>query len=165
MDIMGAIETTDNCCEQVADIRAEINAVGMAAEATAAANAAVVAKTNADDTFRLHDNIRNATDAVLTSSTLTQAQVASAAAQTAAQTSSVLTAISATAMRQLQDKLDELRLERSKLETDVSFGNQFSLIQSQLNHLEQAQRTTNQAINFGTGTIGAQSATQNQVRS
>lgn len=142
-------------------------------------DSAMRAKESADSTFRLHDNIRNTTDAILTASALTQAQVAStasitqaaiAAASSAAliagerQTASILAAMSSTELRQLQDELNETRLERNRYHGEVNFGNQINQIQSQLNSLDQVQRSTNQAINFGTGNIAPQTSTSNQVR-
>lgn len=166
----------DTILRSLSDIRME----GKEAEATllqaGAANAAVVAKQSADSLFRLHDNLRNVGDAILTSSNLTQAQIAAqgyatsiqfATAAVAAEknTAAILAAMSATELRSVQDKLDEYRNRSHRYEQEISFGNRFSAFQSQLNDFAQEQRSTNQAINFGTGTIGAQSTTSNQVRS
>jgi hypothetical protein len=151
-----------------------------------ASDAAVNAKNFNDTTFRLHENIRNVADQILVSSNLTQAQVAAQGAATAQQfavsalaqanntsaillagekqTASILAALSATELRQLQDELNETRLEKSRYHSEVNFGNQLSVVQSQINKLDQIQRSTNQAINFGSGTIGAQKSTSNQVR-
>lgn len=131
-------------------------------------SSAMAAKDRADSTFRLHENIRNVADQILVSSNLTQAQVAQAAAAqalaTEKSTATILAAISASELRQLQDELNETRLERSRYHSEVNFGNQFAILQSQLNSLDQVQRSTNQAINFGNGGIGPQTSTNNQVR-
>lgn len=186
MDVTGAIPTTmipnygwnhndnsnnvdhDTILRSLSDIRMEGKETEGVLLRTAAANAAVSAKETSDSTFRLHENIRNVADQILVSSNMTQAQVAAGnaviQAQIAASNASVLAAISATELRQLQDELNETRLERNRYHGEVNFGNQLSLIQSQINQLDQVQRSTNQAINFGTGTIGAQTTTSNQVR-
>lgn len=163
----------------LSDIRKEIQEAEGVLLRELSANAAVNAKEHSDSTFRLHENIRNVADQILVSSTMTQANVASAAAASALasatntaaillaqekSTASVLAALAATELRQLQDELNETRLERNRYHGEVNFGNQIAILQSQLNSLDQVQRSTNQAINFGTGTIGAQTTTSNQVR-
>lgn len=200
MDVMGAIPTTvvggydwrhgnyngdssridtDTILRGLSDIRMEQKESEASLLKEANYNAAVAAKDRADSTFRLHENIRNVADQILVSSTMTQADVAAAAAASALasatntaaillagekQTASILSALSATELRQLQDELNETRLERNRYHGEVNFGSQLAIIQSQINSLDQVQRSTNQAINFGTGTIGAQTSTQNQVR-
>lgn len=186
MDVTGAIPTAiygnydhnhshRGLADSLSDIRMEVRQTEADLLTQMASDAAVTAKDHADSTFRLHENIRNVGDAILTSSNLTQAQIAAQGAATANQfaiaavaaerhTSSILAALSATELRSVQDKLDEYRHRSYRHETEVSFGNRFSAFQSQLNDLAQDQRTTNQAINFGSGRIGPQSATQNQVR-
>lgn len=185
MDVTGAIPTMinpydygyrhdssnnvdhDTILRSLSDIRMEGKESEGILLSTLAANAAVIAKESSDSTFRLHENIRNVADAILTSSNLTQAQIASASSAALLagerQTATVLAALSATEMRQLQDELNSTRLERSRYQFDADFGDKLVGIQNQLNKFEQIQRSTNQAINFGTGTIGAQSTTSNQV--
>lgn len=170
----------DTILRGISDIRMEQQKNESDILSSLAASDAVSAKDRADSTFRLHENIRNVADQILVSSTMTQANVASAAAASALasatntaaillagekQTASVLAALASTELRQLQDELNETRLERNRYHGEVNFGNQLAIIQSQINSLDQVQRSTNQAINFGTGTIGAQSTTSNQVRS
>lgn len=170
---------TDTILRGLSDIRMEQKESEASLLKEANYNAAVSAKDRADSTFRLHENIRNVADQILVSSTMTQADVASAAAASALasatntaaillagekQTASILAAFAATELRQLQDELNESRLKASSLHNDINFGKQLNVIQSQINSLDQIQRSTNQAINFGTGTIGAQTSTSNQVR-
>lgn len=176
----------DTILRSLSDIRMEAKEIEADLLQTAAANAAVVAKDFADTTFRLHENIRNAADMLLASSNLTQAQVAAQGAATAdrfavaalaaanntsaivlageRQTATILAAMSATELRGVQDRLDDYRHRSHRHEAEISFGNRLSVFQSQLNDFAQDQRTTNQAINFGSGRIGPQNATQNQVR-
>jgi hypothetical protein len=142
-------------------------------------SSSMASKDRADGVFRLHENIRNVADQILQSTALTQAQVAAGNALTQSQiaaascaslmageknTAAILAAISATELRQLQDELNETRLERNRYHGEVNFGNQVAILQSQINSLDQYQRSTNQAINFGNGGIGPQTSTQNQVR-
>lgn len=202
MDVTGAIPTTvinsndswqSQLSHQLADLRSEqketeseLKTTALQAtieagnnfralDATMARNAAVAAKDSADAVFRLHDNIRNVTDAILTSSSLTQAAIASSNASTSAQfalvsvqaeknKADILAALATNKYDALKDELDEMRDERNGYKASVNFGDKFANIQSQLNNLEQVQRSTNQAINFGTGAIGAQTTTSNQVR-
>jgi hypothetical protein len=165
--------------ETEADIRMETKETEAVLLRTAAANAAVIAKDSCDSTYRLHNSIHHVGDQVLASANLTQSLVAStscatqaaiAAASSAAllagerQTAAILAALSATELRQVQDKLNETRLECSGYKSHINFGDQFSAIQSQIYKLDQIQRSTNQAINFGSGRIGEQTSTSNQVR-
>lgn len=168
------------------DLKTAISQAYQALNETLGRNAATAAKDAADGVYRIHDNVRNATDAILTSASLTQAKVAESqfaaadrinslksamdasfavlAVQGEKNTSAILAAMSATELRKVQDQLDESREVNERNHSEISFGNKFAAIQSQLNNLEQVQRSTNQAINFGTGAIGPQSSTQNQVR-
>jgi len=169
----------DTILRSLSDIRMEGKESEGVILRTAAANAAVAAKDNCDTLFRLHDNIRTVADQILQSTALTQAQVAAGNALTQAKiaeascaqlmagernTASILAAMSATELRQLQDELNETRLQKHRYHSEVNFGNQVAVIQSQINQLDQIQRSTNQAINFGNGGIGPQTSTQNQVR-
>jgi phage shock protein A len=170
---------TDTILRGLSDIRMEQKESEADLLKQMCADAAVNAKNFGDTTFRLHENIRNVADQILASSNLTQAQVAqgfAAAALAAAnntsaivlagekQTAAILAALSATELRQVQDQLNESRLKVSSLHSDINFGNQLSVIKSQINSLDQIQRSTNQAINFGNGRTGEQSSTSNQVR-
>lgn len=181
---------TDTILRGLSDIRMEQKQSEADLLSQMAADAAVIAKDFNDTTFRLHENIRNVADQILVSSNLTQAQVASTAALTQAQiaastaatnaliaeksavallagekqTATILAALSATELRQLQDQLNETRSHRDRYHSEVNFGNQLSVVQSQINKLDQIQRSTNQAINFGSGKIGEQTSTSNQVR-
>jgi len=180
----------DTILRSLSDIRMEGKEIEAELLQTAAANTALLTKDITDSTFRLHENIRNVADQILVSSNLTQAQVASTAAMTQAQiaaakastdlliceksasqmlageknTATILAALAATELRQLQDELNEARLERNRYHSEVNFGNQLNVVQSQINKLDQIQRSTNQAINFGSGKIGEQTSTSNQVR-
>jgi hypothetical protein len=158
----------DTILRGISDVRMEQREAECDIVKALADSSAVIAKDHADSTFRLHENIRNVADQILVSSNLTQAQVAAAAAATALatekSTAAILAAISATELRQLQDELNETRLERNRYHGEVNFGNQIAILQSQLNSLDQIQRSTNQAINFGTGSISGQTSTSNQVR-
>lgn len=168
------------------DLKTAISQAYQSLNETLGRNAAVAAKDSADGVYRIHDNVRNATDAILTSASLTQAKVAESqfaaadrintlksevsaqfavlALQGEKNTSTILAAMSSTELRKVQDQLNEERERNERNYSEINFGKQFAVIQSQLNNLEQVQRSTNQAINFGTGAIGPQSSTQNQVR-
>lgn len=168
------------------DLKTAITQAYQSLNDSVAKNAAVAAKDSADGVYRIHDNVRNATDAILTSASLTQAKIAESqfaaadrinslkgamdnqfavlALQGEKNTSAILAAMSSTELRKVQDQLDEARERNERNHSEISFGNKFAAIQSQLNNLEQVQRSTNQAINFGTGVIGPQTSTQNQVR-
>lgn len=170
---------TDTILRSLSDIRMEAKETEASLLKEAGYNASVAAKDRADSTFRLHENIRNVADQILVSSTMTQADIAAAAAASALasanntasillagekQTASILAALSSTELRQLQDELNQTRLERVRFQSEVNFGTQFSVLQSQINSLDQIQRSTNQAINFGSGSTGAQTTSSNQVR-
>lgn len=168
------------------DLKSAITSAYESLQDTLARNAAVAAKDAADIVYRLHDNIRNVGDNILISTAKTDAKVAESQFALSAQlssfkgevanqfaavalqgeknTASILTAMSASELRKVQDQLDAEREKSERFRGEVNFGNKFSMIQSQLNDLQQVQHATNQAINFGTGVIGPQSATQNQVR-
>lgn len=109
-----------------------------------------ISKEVSDSTFRLHENVRNVADQILVSSNLTQAQLASSTSALLLagerQTATILAAMQATEMRQLQDELNETRLQRSRYEGQV--------------------QALNTAINFGSGSTGAltSTATNNSVR-
>jgi len=62
------------------------------------------------------------------------------------------------------DEIAELRAERAHLTSTIQFSNQFTAINSAIADLSQAQRLTNQTIQFRTGNLAGQAATSNQVR-
>jgi len=178
--VTGATPSTDHnrgyeFAKVEADLKSAIFAAQTALENTLSRNAATAAKDSADVLYRLHDNMRNVGDSIITSSNLTQAKVAELQFSVASQfaiaalaaeknKSEILAAVAATELRKVQDQLDEKREENEHYKASVSFGDKFAAIQSQLNSLDQIQRSTNQAINFGSGIVGPQSSTSNQVR-
>lgn len=153
---------------------------------TLSRNAAVAAKDAQDLLYRLHDNIRNVETDMLNQSGIIQrriddkslhtddritsferrndAQLSHLSLQAEKNKNEILAAMAASERRSIQDELNETRLKNERLQNSIVFGDKLNIIQSQLNSLDQVQRQTNQAINFGSGIIAPQTATANQVR-
>lgn len=159
MDVTGAIPGVVNGYgygfgnnNSNSDVDAILRGIGDARMETKESEAVIlrtISKEVSDSTFRLHENVRNVADQILVSSNLTQAQLA---ASTSAlllagerQTASILAAMQASELRQLQDELNETRHERSRYQGQV--------------------QALNTAINFGSGSTGAltSNATNNSV--
>lgn len=131
---------TDAILRSVADARMET-------KESEAVILRTISKEVSDSTFRLHENIRNVADQIMISSNLTQAQLAASNSALLLagekQTATILATLAATELRDLQNELNEVRSERSRYQNQVS--------------------ALNQAINFGSGSIGAQTSTSNNV--
>lgn len=80
------------------------------------------------------------------------------------QTQVILGQLNADKLDSKNDEIAQLRERNRHFEQVLAFSNQLTAINSSLSDLSQQQKLTNQSINFGTGAIGAQSATNNQVR-
>lgn len=158
MDVTGAIPTgmpfhgygySNNNNSDVDAILRSISDARMETKESEAVILRTISKEVSDSTFRLHENIRNVADQILVSSNLTQSQLASSTSALLLagerQTATILASLQATEMRQLQDELNETRLQRSRYEGQV--------------------QALNTAINFGSGSTGAltSNATNNSV--
>lgn len=80
------------------------------------------------------------------------------------QTQVLLDRLAADKLDSKNDEILQLRERNRHFEQVLAFSNQLTSINSSISDLSQQQKLTNQSINFGTGAIGAQTATNNQVR-